>query len=283
MNTPQFMGVAGATKSGSHTLPVVCQLLFSGVFERFTDIKLLLVESNIGWIPTLLEQVDDMFYRYRFFTNGEGMRVTPSRIFHRNFWATFMIDTVGMDLRHRLNVDQLMWSTRLPAHRLRLAEQPHHDRAQLPRRAEGRGQEDAARQLPRSTSSTTSPTPSTDSRLTRYGGCREQWFRASTDEWQEELIERCFGLGEEDRLAAVLAELGGVGCLVVDEQRARQVLIEAKPSSGLPGLYDLRGRSHVALVTMRSTCESRPVAAATPWNSCGLTVTMTCVTTSRSR
>ena len=75
MNTPQFMGAAGATKSGSHTLPVVCQLLFSGVFERFTDIKLLLVESNIGWIPTLLEQIDDMFYRYRFFTNGDGMRV----------------------------------------------------------------------------------------------------------------------------------------------------------------------------------------------------------------
>jgi len=109
-----FMGSAGATKSGSHTLPVVSQLLFTGVFEKFTDVKLLLVESNIGWIPTLLEQVDDMFYRYRFFTNGESMRVTPSRIFHRNFWASFMIDTVGMDLRHRLNVDQIMWSSDYP-------------------------------------------------------------------------------------------------------------------------------------------------------------------------
>ncbi len=114
MSTPQFMGAAGATKSGANTLPVVCKLLFSGVFERFSDVQLLLVESNIGWIPTLLEQVDDMFFRYRFFTNGDGMRVTPSRIFHRNFWATFMIDTVGMDLRHRLNVDQLMWSSDYP-------------------------------------------------------------------------------------------------------------------------------------------------------------------------
>ena len=114
MNTPQFMGLAGATKSGANTLPVVCKLLFSGVFERFHDVQLLLVESNIGWIPTLLEQVDDMFYRYRFFTNGDGMRVTPSRIFHRNFWASFMVDTVGMDLRHRLNVDQLMWSSDYP-------------------------------------------------------------------------------------------------------------------------------------------------------------------------
>jgi predicted TIM-barrel fold metal-dependent hydrolase len=114
MNTPMFMGAAGATKSGSHTLPVVSQLLFTGVFEKFTDLKLLLVESNIGWIPTLLEQIDDMFYRYRFFTNGDSMRVTPSRIFHRNFWASFMIDTVGMDLRHRLNIDQIMWSSDYP-------------------------------------------------------------------------------------------------------------------------------------------------------------------------
>ena len=147
MNTPQFMGAAGATKSGSHTLPVVCQLLFSGVFERFTDIKLLLVESNIGWIPTLLEQVDDMFYRYRFFTNGESMRATPSRIFHRNFWATFMVDTVGMDLRHRLNVDQLMWSTDYP----HTGSDWPNSRITIERNFRGvpndRGQEDAARQL----------------------------------------------------------------------------------------------------------------------------------------
>jgi predicted TIM-barrel fold metal-dependent hydrolase len=114
MDVKQFMGAAGATKSGAQTLPVVCQLLFSGVFEQFTEIDLMLVESNIGWIPTLLEQIDDMFYRYRFFTNGDAMRVTPSRIFHRNFWASFMIDTVGMDLRHRLNVDQIMWSSDYP-------------------------------------------------------------------------------------------------------------------------------------------------------------------------
>jgi predicted TIM-barrel fold metal-dependent hydrolase len=38
----------------------------------------------------------------------------PSHIFHRNFWATFMVDTVGMDLRHRLNQDHLMWSTDYP-------------------------------------------------------------------------------------------------------------------------------------------------------------------------
>ncbi len=115
LDTLAFMGVAGASKAGAHTIPVVCDLIFSGIFERFPDVKLLLVEANIGWIPTLLEQVDDMFLRYRWFTNGvEQMRTMPSRTFYRNFWATFMIDTVGIQLRYRMNLGHLLWSTDYP-------------------------------------------------------------------------------------------------------------------------------------------------------------------------
>ena len=38
----------------------------------------------------------------------------PSEVFHRNFWSTFMVDTVGIELRHRMNIDHLMWSTDYP-------------------------------------------------------------------------------------------------------------------------------------------------------------------------
>jgi predicted TIM-barrel fold metal-dependent hydrolase len=110
-----FLGQAGAIKAGSHTLPVACDLLFSGLFDKFPDLKVVLVEANIGWIPTLLEQTDDMYLRYRFFTKAyEKMRGMPSDVFHRHFWATFMVDTVGIELRHRLNIDQIMWSTDYP-------------------------------------------------------------------------------------------------------------------------------------------------------------------------
>jgi len=36
-------------------------LIFSGLFERFPRLRVLLVEANIGWIPAMLEQTDDMF------------------------------------------------------------------------------------------------------------------------------------------------------------------------------------------------------------------------------
>ncbi len=110
-----FVGTAALTKAGGQTLPVVCDILFSGIFERFPRLRIVLVEANIGWIPTLLEQSDDMFLRYRWYTGAvKLMTAMPSEIFFRSFWATFMVDTVGMDLLHRMNVDHLMWSTDYP-------------------------------------------------------------------------------------------------------------------------------------------------------------------------
>ena len=110
-----FVGMAALTKAGGQTLPVVCDILFSGIFQRFPQLQIVLVESNIGWIPTLLEQSDDMFRRYRWYTGAANeQKEMPSDIFFRNFWASFMVDTVGMDLRHRMNVDHMMWSTDYP-------------------------------------------------------------------------------------------------------------------------------------------------------------------------
>jgi predicted TIM-barrel fold metal-dependent hydrolase len=106
---------AATSKAGANTVPLVARMIFSGLFERFPRLRALLVEANIGWIPAMLEQTDDMFLRYRWFTDTAARLPTlPSRVFHRNIWATFMIDTVGIELRHRLNLDHLMWSTDYP-------------------------------------------------------------------------------------------------------------------------------------------------------------------------
>ena len=106
---------AATSKSGANTVPLVARMIFSGLFDRVPGLRALLVEANIGWIPAMLEQTDDMFLRYRWFTDTSAALPTmPSRLFHRNCWATFMIDTVGIELRHRLNLDHLLWSTDYP-------------------------------------------------------------------------------------------------------------------------------------------------------------------------
>lgn len=110
-----FMGGAGASKAGAQTIPVAVKLIFSGIPQRFPRLRFLLVEANIGWIPSVMEQLDDMFLRYRWFSGAVNvMQEMPSRIFWRNFWATFMVDTIGIELRHHMNLDHIMWSTDYP-------------------------------------------------------------------------------------------------------------------------------------------------------------------------
>ena len=47
-------------------------------------LRALLVEANIGWIPAMLEQTDDMFLRYRWFTGTTAPLPTmPSRVIIR--------------------------------------------------------------------------------------------------------------------------------------------------------------------------------------------------------
>ncbi|MCU1460438.1 MAG: hypothetical protein JWO37_513 [Acidimicrobiales bacterium] len=110
-----FLATAGASKAGAYTIPVASDLVFSGIFERHPDLRVLLVEANIGWIPTMCEQLDDMFMRYRWFTGAaEQMHELPSRIVYRNIWSTFIVDTVGIQLRDRMNIKHLLWSTDYP-------------------------------------------------------------------------------------------------------------------------------------------------------------------------
>ncbi|MFN8643097.1 MAG: amidohydrolase family protein [Candidatus Binatia bacterium] len=115
LSTLSFLANAGGTKAGADAIPATTRVLFSGACDKFPRLRFVVVEANIGWIPTAMEQLDDMFLRYRWYTGAHEMMPTmPSRLFHRSFWATFMIDSIGLELRHHLNVDHLMWSTDYP-------------------------------------------------------------------------------------------------------------------------------------------------------------------------
>ncbi|HSP97056.1 MAG TPA: amidohydrolase family protein [Candidatus Dormibacteraeota bacterium] len=115
LGTLSFLAHAGASKAGADSMGATIRVLFSGACEKFPRLRFVIVEGNIGWIPTAMEQIDDMFLRYRWYTGAaEVMKTMPSRLFHTNFWATFMIDTIGLELRRHLNIDHMMWSTDYP-------------------------------------------------------------------------------------------------------------------------------------------------------------------------
>ncbi len=87
----------------------------SGVLERWPDLKVVLVESGIGWIPYFLERLDTMVDNHGWNTFEEKkISEKPSFYWHRNMAATFEQDLVGIRLLDLLGVENLMWATDYP-------------------------------------------------------------------------------------------------------------------------------------------------------------------------
>src|SRR5690349_20245175 len=93
----------------------MCDMIFSGVFERHPRLMLAIVEFELSWAPYLLSTMDytyrerhaEAIYRFK-----DGM--LPSDFFHRNVVLSFQEDAVGIRLRDVIGVDNMMWGSDYP-------------------------------------------------------------------------------------------------------------------------------------------------------------------------
>jgi predicted TIM-barrel fold metal-dependent hydrolase len=98
------------------TVPsTIGQLIFTGVFERFPELHISMIETGVGWLPHFLEQIDDRYWRNRSWGNIP-IKEPPSFYWYRNMSATFIMDRNGIENRHAAGVDNIMWSTDYPHH-----------------------------------------------------------------------------------------------------------------------------------------------------------------------
>jgi len=87
--------------------------ILTGTLERFPDLKLVFVEPGLGWIPWYLDIIDDMVKRQGY--TFPAISELPSTYFHRNIWLTYIDEPDAIHLlRHRIGVDNIMWSTDYP-------------------------------------------------------------------------------------------------------------------------------------------------------------------------
>jgi predicted TIM-barrel fold metal-dependent hydrolase len=95
---------------------IVASMVFAGVFDRYPKLRVVLGEVGIGWVPALLESMDDMYVRDRYWTKTSLER-QPSSYWQSNFAATFIIDRFGVKNRHDMGVETILWSNDYPHHR----------------------------------------------------------------------------------------------------------------------------------------------------------------------
>jgi predicted TIM-barrel fold metal-dependent hydrolase len=93
----------------------LCDMIFSGVFERHPRLTLAIVEFELSWAPHILASMD---YTYRE-RHEEAIHrfkgdMRPSDFFHRNVVLSFQEDAVGIRLRDTIGVDNMMWGSDYP-------------------------------------------------------------------------------------------------------------------------------------------------------------------------
>ena len=91
------------------------EIIASGVHDRFPKLKWVMVEAGSGWVPYILEQLDDRYWRNRFWLPVK-LKHEPSEYYRRNWFSTFMIDNYAVRNRYSLGVDNMMWSSDYPHH-----------------------------------------------------------------------------------------------------------------------------------------------------------------------
>ena len=90
-------------------------LMFSRVIQHFPDITIALSEGGIGWIPFLLERLEDTYSRQRAWTGDDlGPGLTPTDVYRRNFISCFIRDRVGIEQRDRIGLETICWELDYP-------------------------------------------------------------------------------------------------------------------------------------------------------------------------
>jgi len=93
---------------------VTSNMIYSGIFDRCPQLKIVSVESGIGWIPFVLESID-----YEWNETGAQLEVNlqkkPSEYFRDHFWGCFWFEKVAP--KHLIDVvgeDNVLFETDFP-------------------------------------------------------------------------------------------------------------------------------------------------------------------------
>jgi len=85
--------------------------ILTGILERHPKLRVVFVEPGLFWLPGYIRFLDSrMHHHYDF----PGVSELPSTYFRNQMAATFVHEPEGVELRHEIGLDNLLWSTDFP-------------------------------------------------------------------------------------------------------------------------------------------------------------------------
>lgn len=94
----------------------IADMIFSGVFERYPKLRVGAIEFEVAWAPYFIRRMDNVYRERTAGLRGHRYKGNdlPSDFFRRNVFISFQEDELGIQLRHYIGVDNLMWASDYP-------------------------------------------------------------------------------------------------------------------------------------------------------------------------
>ena len=114
LTTPDAPPEVVISLTPTNSMMAVADIVFSGIFKRFSTLQMAMSEGGTGWLPYILERMDYTYQHHHAWTGTDLGGRLPSQIFHDHFWTCFIDDAVGIDLREKVGLDKTMWEMDYP-------------------------------------------------------------------------------------------------------------------------------------------------------------------------
>jgi len=110
---PQLVQFA-STMSRMPTL--IAEMIFNEVFVRHPGLVMVGGEVGAGWVPYLLQELDDRYRRNRYWCEVNLGDLLPSDYYRRNWKVGLIRDQFGVQNCDAVGVETMMWASDFPHH-----------------------------------------------------------------------------------------------------------------------------------------------------------------------
>ena len=110
-DAPRAVSLALTYQGAAHALS---DWLTCGALDRFPTLSVALSEGQVGWIPYLLERLDQVWNERPVYGNLEALTKPPSAYFREQVFGCVYDDVAGLRLRDTVGMSQIMFEVDYP-------------------------------------------------------------------------------------------------------------------------------------------------------------------------
>lgn len=88
--------------------------LTASFWFHYPQLKVVLSNSGIGWVPYFLERADQVFRQHSTWTGANYGGLMPSEIFRKHFVTSLVDDPVGLTNRDKIGAETIVWASGYP-------------------------------------------------------------------------------------------------------------------------------------------------------------------------